>query len=261
MLPGRRYTPARDCSTAEYLRQLSDNDVALGVLVQPSFLGTDNSYMLTALTDYPDRLRGIAVVDPQISDRELEAMDATGVVGIRFNMIGKDIDDLARHENRSLMRRVGQLGWQVEVQAHGRDLPRVFEAVKSFDGALVIDHFGLPDPLRGVRDPGFQALLREGPNGRTFVKLSAGYRCFGQDVAACAGALMAVLGPRRLMWGSDWPFTQYEQGRSFTGMIKELVRCVPDIAARDAMDFTAMNLFGFTAGGQMQAARPLRALA
>jgi hypothetical protein len=39
------------------------------------------------------------------------------------------------------------------------------------------------------------------------------------------------------------------------------VRCVPDIAARDAMDFTAMNLFGFTAGGQMQAARPLRALA
>lgn len=261
MLPGRRYTPARDCSTAEYLRQLSDNDVGLGVLVQPSFLGTDNSYMLSALADYPDRLRGIAVVDPRITDGELEAMDAAGVVGIRFNMIGKDIDDLARHENRSLMRRVGQLGWQVEVQAHGRDLPRVFEAVKSFEGALVIDHFGLPDPLRGVRDPGFQALLREGPNGRTFVKLSAGYRCFGQDVAACAGALMAILGPRRLVWGSDWPFTQYEQGRSFTGMIKELVRCVPDITARDAMDFTAMELFGFTAARQAHAGLPARAMA
>ncbi|MGL5733884.1 MAG: amidohydrolase family protein, partial [Beijerinckiaceae bacterium] len=210
MAAGRRYTPGYDCAPEMYLAQLSAHDVGLGVLVQPSFLGTDNSYMLAALDRYGDRLRGIAVVDPQVSDDDLAMMDETGVVGIRFNMIGRDMAALADSNVKSLLKCIDRLGWQVEVQARGCDLPQVFRHLSSFGGPLVIDHFGLPDVARGIGDPGFRALLAEGPQGRTFVKLSAGYRCGGLEVAACAGALLAVLGPRRLMWGSDWPFTQHE---------------------------------------------------
>lgn len=246
MMPGRRYTPSQDCPPQGYLAQLSAHDVALGVLVQPSFLGTDNSYMMAALDLYADRLRGIAVVDPSVNDDDLSVMNDTGVVGIRFNMIGRDIAMLAGADVQSLLRRVDAFGWQVEVQAHAADLPSVFRAMARFPGPLVIDHFGLPDPARGVGDPGFRTLLDEGPKGRTFVKMSAGYRCGGLDVASCAGALLAVLGPRRLLWGSDWPFTQHEAGRSYAGMIQELVRCVPDKAARDAIDQTGMSLFRFT---------------
>lgn len=259
MVPNRRYTPARDCPTQSYLAELSAHDVGLGVLVQPSFLGVDNSYMLSALDRYGDRLRGIAVVDPFVSDDDLLAMRDTGVVGIRFNMIGRDIGELASAETRALLRRIDALGWQVEVQAHGRDLPRVFHALETFHGPLVIDHFGLPDPLQGVRDPGFRALLAEGANGRTFVKMSAGYRCGGFDVASCAGALLAILGPRRLLWGSDWPFTQYESGRSFSSMVNELHRWVPDKTARDMIDATAIGLFGFSSNlGRFSYPRPSR---
>ncbi|MGL4325600.1 MAG: amidohydrolase family protein [Beijerinckiaceae bacterium] len=246
MMPGRRYSPSQDCPPEMYLAQLSAHDVMLGVLVQPSFLGTDNSYMVAALDRYADRLRGIAVVDPAVSDDALAVMHETGVVGIRFNMIGRDMAALSAPDTQSLLKRVDSLGWQVEVQARGSDLPQVFNSLSIFQGPVVIDHFGLPDPSRGIGDPGFRALLSEGAKGRTFVKMSAGYRCGGQDVASCAGALLAVLGPRRLLWGSDWPFTQHEEGRTYATMVQDLVRCVPDKAARDAMDQTAMDLFGFT---------------
>jgi predicted TIM-barrel fold metal-dependent hydrolase len=245
MANGRRYTPSYDCPTDLYLAQLSNNDIGFGVLVQPSFLGTDNSYMLSALDQYPDRLRGIAVVDPLVSDADLQIMDTAGVVGIRFNMIGKDISDLAKPEIASLLKRIDRLHWQVEVQAHARDLPKLFKAMEHFNGPLVIDHFGLPDPVVGVRDQGFKALLSEATGGRVYVKMSAGYRCGGMDVATYAGALLAVAGPRRLLWGSDWPFTQNETNRSVASMIGELRRIVPDTATRDMLDATAIQLFKF----------------
>jgi predicted TIM-barrel fold metal-dependent hydrolase len=245
MAAGRRYTPGYDCAIDTYLTELSNNDIGYGVLVQPSFLGTDNSYMLSALDQYPQRLRGIAVVDPSIEDEELQRMDAAGVVGIRFNMIGKDITDLAKPEITSLLKRIDRLKWQVEVQANARDLPQLFKAMESFQGPLVIDHFGLPDPVVGVRDQGFRALLSEAVGGRIYVKMSAGYRCGGMDVATCAGALLTVAGPRRLIWGSDWPFTQHETNRSIASMIAELRRIVPDTATRDMMDATALQLFRF----------------
>jgi predicted TIM-barrel fold metal-dependent hydrolase len=246
MVAGRRYTPGYDCTAEHYLAELSRNDIGFGVLVQPSFLGTDNSYMLKALDRYPDRLRGIAVVAPDIADQELESMDAMGVVGIRFNMIGKPISDLAAPEVQTLLGRIQRLGWQVEVQARGADLPSVFESLRPFRGPLVIDHFGLPDPLTGVRDPGFRALLAEGTSGRVYVKMSAGYRCGNMDVGTSAGALLAVLGPRRLVWGSDWPFTQFEAGRNYEKMMANIRSWVPDRYSRDMMDATAMELFRFS---------------
>jgi predicted TIM-barrel fold metal-dependent hydrolase len=246
MAADRRYTPSEDCATERYMAVLADHDVGYGVLVQPSFLGTDNTYMLRALERHPDRLRGIAVVDPAIADRELERMNDAGVTGIRFNMIGRDIATLAAPDTVSLLGRVGALGWQVEVQAKGTDIPRVFTALAAFDGPVVIDHFGLPDPGMGIRDQGFRAILAEGPQGRTFVKMSAGYRARGLDVASFAGALLAVLGPKRLLWGSDWPFTQFETGNSFQRVVNELVRWVPDKQTRDALDQTALGLFSYS---------------
>ena len=64
MLDERRYTPPRDATLKQYLAMLDANDIARGVLVQPSFLGTDNSFMLAALRAQPERLRGIAVSIP-----------------------------------------------------------------------------------------------------------------------------------------------------------------------------------------------------
>jgi predicted TIM-barrel fold metal-dependent hydrolase len=248
MAENRRYTPGYDAPAMRYLQLLADHDAGHGVIIQPSFLGTDNSYLLKALHMGGDRLRGVAVVNADVSDQELAMMDESGVVGIRFNMIGRDISEITTPGIRALAKRVSALGWHIEVQAKGVDIPAVFRALESFDGTLVIDHFGLPDPAHGTRDPGFMALLREGARGRTYVKISASYRCGGNNVRYYTDALLKDLGPRRLLWGSDWPWTQFEAHRTYADVAAELANLVPDYGARNAMDTAALALFRFSDG-------------
>jgi predicted TIM-barrel fold metal-dependent hydrolase len=248
MAENRRYTPDYDAPVARYLQLLADHDAGHGVIIQPSFLGTDNSYLMKALHLAGERLRGVAVVSPDVSDGALADMDALGVVGIRFNMIGRDINEIATPEVRALANRIAGLGWHIEVQAKGADIPAVFRALDRFDGTLVIDHFGLPDPARGTEDPGFMALLGESARGRTFVKISASYRCGGNNVRYYTDALLTHLGPRRLLWGSDWPWTQFEAHRNYGSVVAELKGLVPDFAARAAMDMAALALFRFSEG-------------
>src|SRR5215475_3889842 len=95
LAPGRRYAPDYDAPVQLYLQQLDRNGMTSGVLVQPSFLGTDNSYLVESLEAARGRLRGIAVVDPAVSMDALRALDRAGVVGIRFNLLGQSLPILA----------------------------------------------------------------------------------------------------------------------------------------------------------------------
>lgn len=45
----RRYAPSYDATLPAYLAQLDAHGLSHGVLIQPSFLGVDNSYLLAAL--------------------------------------------------------------------------------------------------------------------------------------------------------------------------------------------------------------------
>ena len=221
---GRRYVPRGEAPVASFLALLDAHGVDAGVLVQPSFLGTDNGHLLEALATAPDRLRGIAVVAPEVTDATLDACSASGVVGVRFNLIGDDPGKLRGREWRALARRVAARGWQIEIQAEGGDLVAALDALASADAPLVVDHFGRPDPSLGIADPGFRRLLAQGAEGRVWVKLSGAYRCGGVDVRPYVDALLAELGPARLLWGSDWPWTQFESGRTYPGCLAELAR-------------------------------------
>ena len=44
---GRRYAPDYDAPVEDYLRRLDENGLSHGVLVQPSFLGTDSGRIRT----------------------------------------------------------------------------------------------------------------------------------------------------------------------------------------------------------------------
>ena len=88
-MPDQRRAPAGyDATPEQYLSMLDENGMSHGVLVQPSFLGTDNSYLVAALRKYPERLRGIAVVEPTATSVQLQLLQDAGVVGIRLNLIG-----------------------------------------------------------------------------------------------------------------------------------------------------------------------------
>lgn len=245
---GRRYTPGYEAPTRRYVEVLDRAGVRYGVLVQPSFLGTDNGYLLAGLRAYPGRLRGIAVVAPDIGDAELEAMDAAGVRGIRYNLIGADPALVGRPEYRALTRRAAALGWLVEVQAPGADLPGVLDALTADAGAVVVDHFGRPGVADPQGDAGFRKLMEFDSGGPVRVKLSAPYRLGGIDPTPYSRAFLAQYGPERLLWGSDWPWTQNEAATSYGECIEQIGGWLAgdaDVLAR--FDRASRRLYGFDA--------------
>src|SRR5688572_12318078 len=177
LAPDRHSGPARDVTVEEFLGELDAHGISHGVLTAPSFYGTDNSLLLSALDAAPHRLRGTAIVAPDVSAEALAAMDRRGIVGIRLNWIRREkLDDVESPAYRGLFERVRRLDWQVEIYLEGPKLAAVLPRIRGQGVKVVADHFGAPDPARGVACPGFQEVLRGVRAGDTFVKLSAPYR-------------------------------------------------------------------------------------
>jgi predicted TIM-barrel fold metal-dependent hydrolase len=158
----RRYAPDYDATLTDYLVTLDASGITHGVLVQPSFLGTDNSFMLHGLQAARDRLRGIVMIDPATTKEELVALDRAGVVGLRLNLIGKPIPAFDAEPWPAFFKIVADLGWQIEVHREARDLEGVLGPLLRSGVIVVVDHFGRPDTKLGVDDPGFRFLLSAG---------------------------------------------------------------------------------------------------
>jgi predicted TIM-barrel fold metal-dependent hydrolase len=246
----RRYAPGYDAAGADYLAMLDRNGMSHGVLVQPSFLGADNAYLIEILQQAPERLRGIAVIAPETGSDELEALRRVGVVGIRLNLIGQPDPDFGAAGWNGHLEQIAAQGWQVEVQAEARRLPTLLPPLLRAGVPLVVDHFGRPDPRLGVDDPGFRYLLETAATGRVWVKLSGAYRIGGQGgkhaALVAAERLRIAFGPGRLLWGSDWPHTQFEAATSPAAARQALEAWVPDEAERRTiLADTPARLFRF----------------
>jgi len=247
----RRYAPTYDAPLPAYLAQLDAHGVSHGVLVQPSFLGVDNSYLLAALKQAPQRLRGVAVIDPAAPETLLTQMNAEGIVGIRLNLIGAADPQLKSPVWQAALARLHALGWHVELHVEARRLPALLQPLLEAQVNVVVDHFGRPDPALGVDDPGFAALLAAGRSRRVWVKISGAYRngANGRGEAIALAAmprLKDALGLDRLVWGSDWPHTQFESQIDYDKMWAFAGVLLPSAADRkQVLVDTPAQLFRF----------------
>ncbi len=251
-MPDQRRAPSGyDAPPEDYLRMLDANGVSHGVIVQPSFLGTDNGYLVSSLRKYPERLRGIAVVEPSIAVDQLQVLQDSGVVGIRLNQIGLPVPPFASAPWPALLGEVRRRGWQVEVHQVARDLRPIVEPLLAAGVNVVVDHFGRPDENLGVDDPGFRHLLTLGATRKVWVKLSGAYRNGAGSkgeatVDAALPLLRSAFGLDRLVWGSDWPHTLFESKVDYASQRKLLDRWLPDPVDRDiVLRDTPRKLFGF----------------
>jgi predicted TIM-barrel fold metal-dependent hydrolase len=222
----RRYAPAYDATLDAYLQLLDANDVGHAVLVQPSFLGTDNSYLLQALSRDRYRLRGVAVVSTDTSEDDLNHLHEQGITGVRLNLLGQPLPNLRGRPWRDLLSQLSRLGWHVELQREAIDLAPLIDALLVAGLPVVVDHYGRPNHCLGTRDPGFHELLRFSDSGRVWVKLSGAYRCTDAGSSFVPDAIEQLLirfGAERLMWGSDWPHTQFEHVTDYRTALSTLL--------------------------------------
>ncbi|UZJ58841.1 amidohydrolase family protein [Pseudomonas sp. KU26590] len=224
----RRYSPDYDATLAMYRDQLHQHGLSHGVLVQPSFLGTDNRYLLAALEQAPEHMRGVVVVERDISRAALEEMDRLGVVGVRLNLMGKVLPDFSDPQWQVFFGRIAALDWHVEVHRQVADMPALLAGLMPFGIKIVIDHFGRPDARLGLDQPGFRQMLELGRSGQLWMKVSGIYRLEGSaqenlDFARAALPLLVdAFGQQRLVWGSDWPHTQHENAVCFGSVVEQL---------------------------------------
>jgi len=231
-IAGARYRPEYAALLEDWKAAWADHDITHGVLVQPSFFGTDNHEMLSAIAEDPSHLRGVAVVDVGITDAQLDTLQAGGVCAIRWNLKGvADYRAFAVPAWRKLLARIHERGWHLEVYVDHGKLAAIEPALLGSEISVVFDHFGNPGKEEASVRVTFAAVERLLDQREVWVKLSAPYRLGAVDDAEWfADRWLEVAGPTRLLWGSDWPYTSFEANASYGLMLRALDRWLePDI--------------------------------
>ncbi len=235
MVPERSYTPP-PASVGSYRAMLKTIGMQRAVIVQPSFYGTDNRCTRDAVRESQGAFRGIAVVGPQVAPELLAELTAEGFRGARFNLLfggGLSLDGL-----EEVALRVARFGWHVQLLMDVRELPEIEARIAGLPCPVVFDHLGHFPAADGADAPGFAALQRLLDNGRTWVKLSGGYRMSAlpppyPDLRVYAQRLCGQR-PDRLVWGSDWPHTALQGVMPNDGeLLDTLAHWIPDEAIRN----------------------------
>lgn len=258
-----RYHPDYTVNAQDFIKQLDMHCFYGGVLVQPSFLGTDNSNMLAAIRQYPARLKGIAVIAPESGEAELRALAGQGIVGIRLNLFGKPCPDLQDAVYANLLKILAKLNWQLELHAPPAYLVQLLPQLAGSGITVVIDHFGRIDPKKGIADLDYQKFLQLIDPKQHWIKVSGFYRLApenGATVAKEAFKLLLAKGMQeRMIWGSDWPHTQNEKTVNYRLSINTLYEIVGDKALTGQILTTnAAALFGFQDTAPPATVRPDR---
>ena len=252
MIEGRSYTPP-PAPEHKYLAMLDALGMDHGVLVQISVYGTDNRYMLDVLRRNPGRLRGVAVVNSEIGDRELRDMHEAGVRGLRINVLfggGIDFSELEK-----LAHRIKEFGWHMQLLMDVQALPELMPRMLRLPVPAVFDHMGHTPAASAIDSAGFAAMLRLVADHGCWAKLSGAYRLSESspgyaDVVPMARALIDAA-PDRVVWGSDWPHVGLPPQRmpNTGGLLNLLAEWSPDASLRQRILVSnPAHLYGFATG-------------
>jgi 2-pyrone-4,6-dicarboxylate lactonase len=119
------------------------------VIVQASCHGTDNAATLNAIAKSNGKARGVAVVDPAISDAELEKLHEGGIRGVRFNFLKRLVDNAPKDKFLEVAHRIQPFGWHVVVYFEADILEEMRPFLDVIPTLIVIDHMGRPDVSQG----------------------------------------------------------------------------------------------------------------
>jgi len=238
--PERKYTPCD--ASKEQLFALRDHlGFSRNVIVQATCHGSDNRALVDALRASDGKARGVATVNRNVTDTELQEMHAAGVRGTRFNFVKRLADFTPREVLLEIADRIAPLSWHVVVYFEAHDLPELYDFFTALPTTVVVDHMGRPDVGKPVDGPEFELfvkMMREHENIWSKVscperlsvagpKALKGEQNAYRDVVPFAKRLVETF-PDRVLWGTDWPHPNLKDHMPDDGL---LVDFIPHIAA------------------------------
>jgi 2-pyrone-4,6-dicarboxylate lactonase len=235
--PERKYTPCD--APKETLFKLRDHlGFARNVIVQATCHGADNRAMVDAMKSSGGLARGVATVKADVTDAELQALDAAGVRGVRFNFVKRLVDFTPRDVLESIAKRIAPLGWHVVVYFEAADLEELTPFFTSLPTKVIVDHMGRPDVTKGLDHPHFQRFIRLlDEHENVWTKVSGAERLSiqgppGYDDFVPYARFAVERFPDRVLWGTDWPHPNLKSHMPDDG---QLVDILPRIAPTPAL--------------------------
>jgi L-fuconolactonase len=211
-----RERPIEPSGSAEaLLAELDRHGVAAALLVQSRWLSEDNRYLVEAMHTYPGRFAALGVVeDPLAADapaRLRRQYEEDGFRGVRLHLF-PDVDEGVRAGAADpLIQEARRLGVPVQFLNRIPTHPTILGVARRFpDLPVVVDHLGHPEKAEAPDYASSAVFFSLAAQPNVYVKMSSHQLHSAQefpwaDLDDFQRRTIDAFGPRRLMWGSNWP--------------------------------------------------------
>ncbi|TQX85416.1 MULTISPECIES: amidohydrolase family protein [Rhizobium] len=252
-LPGGPPLPADDLPTPSQYRQLMGwLGIERVVITQGNSHQRANGNLMACLAEMGSSARGVAVIDADTTDAELDALAKAGVVGARIMDLpggGIGLEALEDIDAKANVR-----GWMLAIQFDGSDIISHEPRLATLKSRWVLDHHGKFFAGAAPDGPEVAALKRLIDGGRCWFKFAGCYESSKSggpdfaDIAAVARAI-ATHAPERIVWGTNWPHNlarEQEQYPDDAALADTVLGWLSDDHARKlALVDNPQQLFGF----------------
>lgn len=243
--------PTQAGTAAQFRAVLGAHGFTHALLVQAQPYGRDNRCMIDAIAASGGKFKGIALIAPDISERDLLHMHDAGVIGMRINLMSYGLRELTEPGVERLFARLREMKWLLQVHFEKDQLVEAAAVLRASGLRVMIDHFGRPDAARGLDQPGFQTVLEFGRHDDAVIKLSGPYRSSlagfpFSDIDRFVEAAIEAFTLDRCVWGSDWPYVHMDERVDYGPHLVCIPRWLPDEKDRRKLLWeTPAQLFGF----------------
>ena len=208
------------------------------VLIQMSFYGFDNSYMLSVMQQHPGTFAGVAIVDENDAEtpRAMQRLYEQGVRGFRL------YTDKAKAEAwsgsngmKAMWSTAADTGQAMCLLANPDALPAVERMCKQYPRTrVVVDHFARIGMTGQIESADLDNLCRLAELETVCVKTSAFYALGAKqrpytDLVPMIQRLVKEYGAERLMWASDCPY-QVQGEHTYAASIDLIRSHVPGLS-------------------------------
>ncbi|GAB5439936.1 MAG: hypothetical protein Fues2KO_02850 [Fuerstiella sp.] len=244
----------RSFTADELMAVAQPNGVERVVLIQHTpFHGFDNSYLINAWRQQPDRFRIVGMIDdlrPKCG-QAMKQFLKQGVTGFRI-LPRKGIRHWLQTDGmKEMWRTAAETRQSMCCLINPEQLPEVDNACwRNPDTPVVIDHFARIGIDGEIREADLNQLVRLARHPHVKVKISAYYALGNKrpphdELIPMIRRLYETFGPQRLMWASDCPYqlsgpNTYE---SSIRLIKQTIDFVTEEERRRLLRTTAEETF------------------
>jgi predicted TIM-barrel fold metal-dependent hydrolase len=226
------------------------------VIVQGSAHGGDHSALLHALSRAPERRRGVALLNNEVSDACLTQFHEAGIRAVRFNwvrhLLARGTQTVSERLKQAalLAERIVDLGWHIEIHIDMTDLDSIDKLRVPVGMPIVIDHMARVDVAAPDNETQIRKLLDILKRDHIWLKISGADRiAIRNGDLRGAGFLMRSIiqtAPERCVWGLDWPHVNLEMKFDDTSLARFLEEiCGDRETLRSILVRNPDKLYGF----------------